>query len=67
MQFDPHMEKFGEMTPAERRQMKRAWKEQISNQYVGRGFIPGPFWSRTNDPDAEPRRKGPRGSDWENW
>lgn len=67
MQFDPHMEKFGKMTPAERRQMKRAWKEQMRNQFGGRGFRPGPFETERNDSDADPRRKGPRDSDWENW
>lgn len=76
MQFDPHMSEFGKLSPAERREMKRAWKEQMRKEFGGRGFRPGagPF-GRPFDPQDDPRHNGPHGhphdqsheSDWENW
>ncbi|MDT2735701.1 MarR family winged helix-turn-helix transcriptional regulator [Enterococcus pseudoavium] len=71
LQFDPHASEVGRMTPAQRRQLKRAWREQMRNQFGGRdfrahGFGPGPF-----DPQAKPQREkptdAPQESDWENW
>lgn len=71
MQFDPHMKDFGRMSPTERRQMKRAWKEQMRNQFGRGGFGPGPFGPGPIDPKDDPRKKGPQDqphdSDWENW
>lgn len=80
MQFNPHMKDFGNLSPAERREMKRAWREQM-RKFSGRGFRPGPGHgpfgvspfdpsSTSHDPKADPRKgpeDHPRDSDWENW
>lgn len=72
MQFDPQMKEFGRLSPAERRQMKRAWKEQMRNQFGRGGFGPGPFGPEhprgpKDHPHGEDPHKQPKDSDWENW
>ena len=59
------------MSPADRRKLKRAWKEQMRNQFGRGGFGPGPFGPGAVDPHEGPQKKGPHdqpdNSDWENW
>lgn len=72
LQFEPHMKEFGRMSQAERRQMKRAWREQMRNQFGRDGFGPGPFGpEHPRGPKEDPRKKDPhdqpKDKDWENW
>lgn len=72
MHFEPHMKELGRMSQAERRQMKRAWKEQMRNQFGREGFGPGPLGpEHPRGPKDGPYKKGPHDqpheSDWENW
>ena len=72
LQFEPHMKEFGRMSQAERRQMKRAWREQMRNQFGRDGFGPGPFSpEHPKGPKEDPRKKDPhdqpKDKDWENW
>ena len=65
LQFEPHMKEFGRMSQAERRQMKRAWREQMRNQFGRDGFGPGPF-GHPRGSKEEPHDQ-PKDKDWENW
>ncbi|OTO73249.1 MULTISPECIES: MarR family winged helix-turn-helix transcriptional regulator [unclassified Enterococcus] len=73
LQFDPHMEEFGRMSPADRRKLKRAWKEQMRQQFGREGFGPSSFgpgrgpMGPNGGPGKNRPHEQPHDSDWENW
>lgn len=67
LQFEPHMKEFGRMSQAERRQMKRAWREQMRNQFGRAGFGSGPFGPEHPRGPKEAPHDQPKDKDWENW
>lgn len=70
-QMDPKMTDFSQLSAAERREIKRAWKEQMRHQFGRRSFGPN-FGPDPLDPN-QTCEKGPhhvphpQEHDWENW